>query len=141
MSAICVDTPAVEVTHDLVSTLIEAGGYTHPLFRPGPEADPAAPLPLPGQAILLLAGGLVEQSGALDDAVALLELRSVSFHRMVTAGDSLRVRLTPGASRPTRDGRVVQELGWSIVAGAGEPVAEAVAVMLMTAPVTGEGEG
>lgn len=134
-TAATVTSPAVEITDDLVATLVERGGYTHPLFRPPPEQWVAGGSPpLPGQAVLLLAGGLVEQSGALDDAVALVELRSVRFRRMVRAGDVLRVVLAPGQGRPTRSGKVLREDAWTVVDAAGEHVLEASAVMVMRAP-------
>ena len=87
-------------------TLVDTGGYVHPLFAPGPGTEePARAVPLPGQGVLLLMGGLVEQSGALDDAVALVELRRVRFHRMLTAGDGLRVVITPLESTTPSRGR------------------------------------
>lgn len=133
MSARFVETPSVEVTEELVATLIERGGFTHPLFQPG--SGSRAEVPLPGQAVLLLAGGLVEQSGALDAAVAMLEMRSVRFLDMVRPGATLHVRLTPGPARAASRDRVVQELGWEIRTGAGTTVAEATVVMLMNEPM------
>lgn len=125
---------AVEVTADLVATLVERGGYTHPLFHDTPVSRGlGASPPLPGQAVLLLAGGLVEQSGALDRAVALVELREVRFLRMVRAGDVLHVALTPGAGRATRSGRLVREDSWAVLDAADRPVLQATAVMLMQA--------
>jgi acyl dehydratase len=124
MSVPSVETPAIEVTADLVATLVSRGGYTHPLFhRPAP--------PLPGQAVLLLMGGLVERSGALDHAIALLELRRARFHAMVTAGATLRVRIAAGAARTTSSGTVVQEYAWTAVDGHGSVVADVEAVMLV----------
>ena len=73
-------------------------GYTHPLFHPRPA--PVA-TPLPGQGVLLLMGGLVEQSGALDDAIALLELRRARFLTSLRAGAALRVRSSRTAARTT----------------------------------------
>lgn len=124
--------PAVQVTADLVATLVERGGYTHPLFHDtavsrGLGSSP----PLPGQAVLLLAGGLVEQSGALERAVALVELREVRFLRMVRAGDVLHVSLIPGDGRATRGGRLVRNDGWTVLDAAGHTVLQATAVMLM----------
>ncbi len=56
-----IETGTVEVTAETISTLVDTGGYTHPLFQ---RTD--AGRPLPGQGLFLLMGGLVEQSGALD---------------------------------------------------------------------------
>jgi hypothetical protein len=121
-------TPAVEVTSDLVHDLIGLGGYTHRLFQG--DGTGQAP-PLPGQAVLLLMGGLVEQSGALDDATAMLELRRVRFRRMVTPGTSLSVRLSAGPETTTRSGKLLREYTWTAVDGTGEALAEAEVLMLM----------
>lgn len=124
-----VETAAVRLTPGLVTDLVTKGGYTHPLFAGASEGDD---VPLPGQGVLLLAGGLVEQCGVLDEAVAMLELKSVRFVRMVRAGDDLKVRVTPGAWRVTSSGRYVQEFAWTVLTGGGaEAVAHADVVMLM----------
>ena len=133
MSNTCAETDSVVLTEDLIDQLVETGGYTHPLFHP---AD-AEGRPLPGQAVLLLAGGLVEQCGVLDDAVALVEMRRVTFKAMARAGDELRVRVRPGPARTTSAGKVIQDFTWHIVRGAEELVAEAVIVMLMNSEVGG----
>lgn len=104
-----VSTPALQVTADLATTLVETGGYTHPLFHPG---DPAA-RPLPGQAVLLLMGGLVEQSGVLDHAIALLEIRRARFTAMVRPGARLRVEVVAGLAEPASRGRARQEVTWT----------------------------
>ncbi|MFY1694692.1 MULTISPECIES: MaoC family dehydratase [unclassified Solwaraspora] len=122
--------PSVTVTAELVDTLIGRGGYTHPLFNPPDPGRDGGP-PLPGQAVLLLMGGLAEQSGQLDDAIALLELRRMRFHRLVRAGTTLRVRIERLASRSTSSGKVVAELRWTAVDADGALLAEAEAVMLM----------
>ncbi|TDC98252.1 hypothetical protein [Actinomadura sp. 7K507] len=125
-------TPAVEVTQPLIDGLVGLGGYTHPLFNPGlDERAGGARAPMPGQGVLLLMGGLVERSGLLGRAIALIELREVRFLKMVTAGTSLRVRLTPGPSRETGSGKLVQEYRWVAVDAAGEAMVEATALMLM----------
>lgn len=137
MSHPYVETTSVVLTPELVSDLVSRGGYTHPLFDVAVSGDRT---PLPGQGVLLMAGGLVEQCGVLDDAVAMLELRSVRFMRMVRAGDELRVRVTPGPWRTTSSGTYVQEFGWVILAdagGDGDAVAHADVVMLMNEYVEG----
>lgn len=121
---------SVTITAELVETLIRRGGYTHPLFNP-PDAGRDGGPPLPGQAVLLLMGGLAEQSGLLDDAVALLELRRMRFHQMVRAGTTVRVRIERLGSRPTSGGRAVVELRWTAVDADGALLAEVEAVMLM----------
>ncbi|TDC64600.1 hypothetical protein E1200_19940 [Actinomadura sp. GC306] len=125
-------TPPVEVTQPLIDGLVGLGGYTHPLFNPGPrEWAEGARAPMPGQGILLLMGGLVEQSGLLDHAIALIELREVRFRKMVKAGTTLHVELTPGESSETGSGKIIQHYRWVAVDGAGDPVVEATALMLV----------
>ncbi|MFS3126878.1 hypothetical protein ACLM5J_00575 [Nocardioides sp. Bht2] len=136
MSTIFVETDAVELTSDVVSGLITVGGFTHPLFRQ-PDGLVVEDPPLPGQAVLLLAGGLVEQCGVLDDAVAMVEMRSARFHRMVRAGSRLRVRVEPGEARATRSQRWVQEFVWQVLDDAGALVATVDVVMLMQTKVEG----
>jgi hypothetical protein len=128
MSEPTVVTPVAEVTAELVADLISRGGYTHPLFHPtGSESGP----PLPGQGLLLLMGGLVEQSGALDDAVAMVELRRVRFREMVRAGATVRVTVEPGDSTTTSSGRVLREFRWTALDDHDTVLAEADALMLM----------
>ena len=123
-------TPAVEITADLVASLVELGGYTHPLFRAGP----ASTTPLPGQAVLMLMGGLVEQSGVLDDAVALLELGPAQFHAMARPGSSLSVLIEETDTRSASAGRLVSTYRWRAVDDVGSTVAETRAVMLRRDP-------
>jgi acyl dehydratase len=126
-----VESPAVDVTDAMIATLVETGGYTHPLFSPSAEDRASGrPVPLPGQAVLLLMGGLVEQSGALDDAIAMVELRRARFHAMVTAGSSLRVVITPLESTTTSSGKLLTVYRWVAVDSEGAEVAEVEAVML-----------
>lgn len=120
-------TPAVEVTAELVADLVRLGGYTHPLFT----GATGGPVPLPGQAVVLLMGGLVEQSGLLDHAVALVELRRVRFAKMVHAGGSLRVAIEEKESTSTSSGKSLTAYGWTAVDDLGATVAEAEALMLM----------
>ena len=134
MSNTFVETGTVVLTEEVIATLVETGGYTHPLFNPADAAD----RPLPGQGVLLLAGGLVEQCGILDDAVALVEIRRITFRAMVGAGDDLRVRVEPGVARATSSGRVIQEFTWQILRGVEESIADAVVVMLMNSQVDGD---
>ncbi|HZJ07413.1 MAG TPA: hypothetical protein VFD59_18405 [Nocardioidaceae bacterium] len=125
-------TPSIKVTPELVRTLIDRGGYTNLLFNPTAEqrAD-GTEAPLPGQGVLLLAGGLVEQSGALEDTIALVELRSVRFLQMVKPGSTLHVELTPGEGKETKSGRVIRDYNWLVLNDTGDRILEAIAVMLM----------
>lgn len=132
MSETWAESPELVVTEDLVTTLIERAGYTHPLFNPSEQAraEQGGP-PLPGQGVLLLMGGLVEQSGLLDHAIALVELRRVRFHQLLKAGSTLKVRIEPTDARTTSSGKVVQDFRWTGVDAAGRTIAEVEAVMLM----------
>jgi hypothetical protein len=121
-------TPAVDITQPLIDGLVALGGYTHPLFNPGAE-DAAAPMP--GQGVLLLMGGLVEQSGLLDRAIALLELREVRFLKMLEAGTTLHVELTAGKTERTSSGKLIQHYDWTAVDAEGARILEAKALMLM----------
>jgi len=123
-------TPPVEITQALIDDLVRLGGYTHPLFDPAGDA----PAPMPGQGVLLLMGGLVERSGLLDRAIALLELREVRFLRMLRAGTTLHVELAPGPSEPTSSGKVVQHYDWTAVDAEGGRILQARALMLMRPP-------
>ncbi len=125
-------TPTVEVTQPLIDGLVGLGGYTHPLFNPGAaELAEGVRAPMPGQGVLLLMGGLVEQSGLLDRAIALLELREVRFLKMLKAGTTLHVELTPGTSEKTSSGKVIRSYRWAAVDAAGDRILEAEARMLM----------
>ncbi|GAA1793926.1 hypothetical protein [Actinomadura chokoriensis] len=117
-------TPAIEITQPLIDSLIALGGYTHPLFTPGTGA------PMPGQAVLLLMGGLVEQSGLLDHAIALLELREVRFLQMLKADTTLHVELTPGKTDQTSTGKQIQHYTWTAINAAGTKILKAQALML-----------
>ena len=88
-----INTEPIEITEEIRSSLVRIGNYTHPLFSDLTVAKNSNmnSLPLPGQALLLLAGGAVENSGELDDAIALLELVETSFSKPAFTGDSITV--------------------------------------------------
>lgn len=118
-----VRSPAVPVTEDLVATLVRAGGYTHPLFA-------GADAPLMGQGLLLLAGGLAEQSGILDHAIALVGLDDVRFRAMARPGTSVTLVQERLDSTPTSDGRHLERYAWTAVDQSETVLLEAVASML-----------
>lgn len=125
-------TSSLTISNELVQTIVNTGGYTHPLFNPT-EAGTAETInvPLPGQGVLLLMGGLIEQSGALDHAIALLELRNVKFSRMVRAGSTISVSMTPLESFRTSSGKIIHHYRWVVVDENDDTVLEAESVMLM----------
>ncbi|WP_157962408.1 hypothetical protein [Homoserinimonas sp. OAct 916] len=132
MSAARIRTGSVEITAELIESIVKIGGYTHPLFNPTLAQQAAGEsAPLPGQGILLLMGGLLEQSGALDHAIALVELREVRFLQMVTEGSTLSVELVPTDAHETSGGKLIQNYSWTVFDGQNTRVAEAHAVMLM----------
>lgn len=111
-------TGEAEVTEELRAALVRAGGFTHPLFtRPGEVALPGGS-PLPGQGVLLLMGGLAEQSGRLDDAIALLGMTGVRFRRPAVPGVRIRVNVQVISRVPRSPGRAVCEMRWDAVSAA-----------------------
>jgi hypothetical protein len=122
------------ITPELIGDLVRLGGYVHPLFQPGGADHLEGGTPLPGQAVLLIMGGLAEQSGELDDAIAMVEIGHVKFHRMVTAGMQLHLAIEPGDSRPTRRGDIIRHYRWIALDESAAAVAEANVVMLMSSP-------
>ncbi len=126
-------TPSVAVTESMRASLVALGGYTHPLFSRPHEVSLPGGSPLPGQAVLLLMGGLVEQSERLSDAVALLGLRDVSFRRPAVAGTVLSVRVTVVGHAITRGGRRVREMRWEAVDTEDTLLVAATAMMLVEA--------
>lgn len=125
----------------MIDTIVSVGGYTHPLFRKPETGEPSSDdsRPLPGQGVLLLMGGLLEQSGALDHAIALLELKDVRFHRMVRAGARISVLMVPLAASETSSGKTIQNFRWTVFDEQDTPVLEAHAVMLMNKREEGVG--
>lgn len=114
---------AVPVTEDLVATLVRAGGYTHPLFA-------GADAPLMGQGVLLMAGGLAEQSGALDHAIALVGLENVRFRAMARPGASVTLLLKLLEATPTSHGRHLERYSWTVVDQSETVLLDAIVLML-----------
>lgn len=129
--------PAVEVSESLVATLVDLGGYVHPLFHDDTYRRTHSPLsaaPLPGSAVLHLLGGLAEQCGALDDtALVLLGFQEVRFVSPLLAGDTLTLELKVLDTRPTSSGRAVLQMQWRGLRGT-DVVVTALASMLVQPP-------
>lgn len=121
-------TPSVSVTPAVAQSLIDTAGYTHPLFTDPAfaAASPFGKRPLPGQAVLLLMGGLVEQSGRFDDTViALLGFDGVAFRAPAFEGDHLTVTVTVTA----KEDRGVLVMNWNAHNATGDLLVESVARM------------
>lgn len=127
MSAGPVTTGWRAVDQELIDTLVRLGGYTHPLFHPAAGQGSA---PLMGQGVLLLAGGLAERSGVLDDAIALVGLTDVRFHAMVRSGRSVRLVIAEGDTTTTSSGKRRTEYRWTVEDDESTLVLEATALLL-----------
>jgi acyl dehydratase len=83
-------------------------GYVHPLFT-----DPQFPAkagfhgqPVPGELVLLLLGGLAEQTGMFDETtIALVELANVRFKTPASAGDTIRLDMEVTGKQRSESGR------------------------------------
>ena len=129
-------TSAIEITEELRSTLVRVGNYTHPLFSDLEVAKRSGmpALPLPGQALLLLAGGAAENSGLIDDAIALVGLNETLFLKPAFAGDFVTLELTELDRTPTSKGdKAIANFSWRIANQRGEILATTTAAMLMHA--------
>jgi hypothetical protein len=124
-------TPAVEVTEHLRRAAVQLGGYCHPMFSRPLEVSLPQGSPLPGQAVLLLMGGLVEQSGRLDDAIALVSMSDVGFRRPAVPGSRLRVRVDVLSQTARSRGRAIREMRWCAIDSSGETIVEATVQMLV----------
>lgn len=109
--------PWRELTLEDLRTLITVGGYVHPLFE-----APDNQTPFPGQALLLISGGLVEQTTGLPgNIIALTELSQVRFLAMVTPPKRVRVQIDVHPMRPTsRPDRILQPMTWTLISSDAE---------------------
>lgn len=131
-----ITTQPIEITEELRSTLVRVGNYTHPLFSDlaVAQASGMSALPLPGQALLLLAGGAAENSGAIDDAIALVALSETAFFKPAFTGDLVTLELTELDRTLTSKGdKAIANFAWKITNQVGEILATTTAKMLMRA--------
>ena len=129
-----INTEPIEITEEIRSSLVRIGNYTHPLFSDLTVAKNSNmnSLPLPGQALLLLAGGAVENSGELDDAIALLELVETSFSKPAFTGDSITVEISKIDRKVTSDSeKSIDTFSWAITNQNGDLLAKTIVKMLM----------
>jgi len=105
------------LTVEDLRTCVEVGGYVHPLFQ-----NPDAQTPFPGQALLLMCGGLVEQTAGLPhNIMALLEITEVRFQEMVLPPLTVRVRVDVHDGRSTsRPDRVLYPMKWTLISDEAE---------------------
>lgn len=123
------------ITKDEAADLVRIGGYVHPLFS-DPEYARRTPLrrsPIPGEGVLHLMGGLVEQTGRFDDTViALVGLDQVRFPAPAFGGDTLSVRVTVTAKEEKSAGtKGLMTMRWECLRGR-IVVCEATALMLFS---------
>ncbi|MCA1832302.1 MAG: MaoC family dehydratase [Actinomycetota bacterium] len=127
-------TPSRAFTSKDLATLVSIGGYTHPLFTDAAfaAASPFGNTPAPGQALLLLMGGLVEQSGKLDrSTIGLIGFESVRFAAPAFPGDTLTVHVAVKDKERSKSGRRGSLLmAWQCENGHGEILVKAEATML-----------
>ena len=104
----------------LVDSLVGLGGYTHPLFTDPAylATTPFERMPVPGEAVLLLMGGLVEGTGRLDETtIALLRFDAVAFEAPAFVDDTIHVDVTVLGKEPSASGRRgVLVMQWRCVA-------------------------
>ena len=91
--------------------LIRSGGYTHELFQVT-SSNPTPPFP--GEALLLFAGGLVEQTVGLPEGIiAMVEVTQVTFPAMAIPPVTVHVDLTIDDPIPTPSGtKVIWPMHW-----------------------------
>jgi 3-hydroxymyristoyl/3-hydroxydecanoyl-(acyl carrier protein) dehydratase len=134
-------TPSLDVTERMRADLVRLGGYTHPLFTRPPDDPGSLGRLLPGEAVLLLMGGLAEQSGRLDDAIVLTGLDDVRFFRPLVPGNRIAVAVRVLSLELASRGQAACRMRWQAVGGDGDIHAEVVVRMLLRTSVTGDDAG
>ena len=99
--------------------LIKDAGYIHELFKPS-DVNPEPPFP--GEALLLFAGGLVEQTAGLPEGIlALVEISTVTFGSMAVPPLTVHVELTIEDPIPTPSGtKVIWPMTWVMLSENGD---------------------
>jgi len=125
-------TPSRTFTDDDVDALVRLGGYTHPLFTDAAyaAASPFGRRPIPGEGVLHIMGGLIEQAELLDESViALVGFEQVAFRAPGFAGDTVRVECEV-LDKDARERTGTITFAWRCVNQAGELLVETRARML-----------
>jgi acyl dehydratase len=122
----------IAITDELITTLVREGGYPHPLFQEGWREVGMRGRPMPGQGLLLLAGGALERTGSFDHAIALLGIEEVRFLTPAVAGDQIRLMWRELENLPWKtEGRELLRCEWRVMNQRDEVCLEAVARMLV----------
>lgn len=103
-----VTAPARSIDGDALDVVRGFAGYVHPLFNDEGYARAAgfATVPLPGELVLFLLGGMAEQSDVFDDStIALTRLDDVRFTGAVHVGDTIALVMEVIAKRRSTSGR------------------------------------
>lgn len=127
--------PPVLLTADQRDLLISLGGYTHPLFtdpRYVQHSSPFADRPFPGEALLLVMGGLAERTNIFDETtIALAGFDRVAFRRPALPAMTVLLRMEVLAKWLSPRGRTgIVMFRWSCLGADGELLVEADARML-----------
>ena len=103
-----ITTPARPIADDALEVVRALGGYVHPLFNDESYAHAAGftSVPLPGELVLFILGGMAEQSEVFDDTtIALTRLDDVRFIGAVHVGDTIALAMEVIAKRRSTSGR------------------------------------
>lgn len=125
--------PTSHLDADRTREVLRWAGYVHPLFT-DPAYAPTVGLAegtVPGELILLLLGGLAEQTGVFDDTtIALVEFESVKFKKAAKAGDTVRLEMEVIKKHTSASGRRgFLAFRWTCLEQSNEVLVEADAVL------------
>jgi acyl dehydratase len=123
------------VPEDATDVIIGFGGYTHPLFTDPDylrDRTPFERMPLPGELVLFLAGGLAEQTGLFDETtIALVGMDDIRFRTPAHAGDELRLHLRVVEKERSASGRRgTVRMAWRVINQHDDEILSALADML-----------
>lgn len=129
-------TAPVLLTQELRDSLVQLGNYSHPIFHDLAVAQSSGmqTLPLPGQGLLLIAGGAVEESGIVENAIALVGLGETKFVRPAFVGEEIIVEIHEDSRTLTSAGnKAIGVFTWTMTNGNGDLLATTTARMLLRA--------